>query len=686
MKNAETFKKSVSKINFRLLPLYIIFAAAMIVFLIKLVNIQITGADYYRSASSVTHTRRIVTEPVRGEIFDRNGVPLVTNEYSQALMLDYDALPSRPSEKNAAIAKLSRILQKNGCDINTVMPALGTYPHVAYDDEAMKDPYVRNRFTRFLKRYGLDTEITCIELYETLFGRLGLLDDSGEHIYDSNTEDMIIRVLYTLDVYDFAPDNPFVLVSEADLKLITEILEANCRGAYVKKLFKRVYHYPEAASNIIGRVGKIPSEKMDLYLAKGYSYDATVGLDGVEAAFEDILRGEEGVTVITEDEYGNITDSRTEKEAVPGKNVYLTIDIELQQTALASLEAQIKRIVDEAVRSGEPDSGEKADSGALSVVSLKGEVLALATYPTYDITRLGENYAEYAADPRKPLFDRSLFGNYQPGSTFKIATSVAGIESGTITPDTVIDDKGKYTFYEDYQPSCWYVRGHGKLNLEEAIGKSCNYYFFEVGRLTGIDTMNRYCSALGLGRHTGIELPETEGVLAGPEYAATVGDVWVPGDTLQAAIGQSKNAFSPLQLSCCVSTVLNGGSRYKATILYKTCNYSGSDEQKNNPVIIDGIDISEQTVAAVKRGMKNSKEWTSDTKNYKFDVGTKTGTAQTTKTNNNAVLVAFAPYDNPEYTIACVIENGAKGGNAARPVYDVISHIYGLDANGRPNK
>ena len=686
MKNGEIIKKSVSKVNFRLLPLYVIFAAAMVVFLIKLINIQITGADYYKSASSVTHTRRVTVEPVRGEIFDRNGVPLVTNACTEALLLDYEAMPSRASERNAAIAKLSGILRKYDCGVNTVMPTLGSYPHVAYDDEALRDASVRSRFTRFLTRYGFGTDIPCVELYEALFGKLGLLDDLGEHVYDSETEDVIIRVLYTLDVYDFAPGNPFVLADDAELKLITEILEANCRGVYVKKMFTRVYHYPEAASNIVGRIGKIPSDKIDLYLAKGYSYDATVGLDGVEAAFEDVLRGEDGVTVITEDEYGNIIESHTEKEAVPGKNVYLTIDIELQQTALSALEAQIKKIVAAARASGEPDSGEKADSGALSVVSLQGEVLALATYPTYDITKLGENYAEYSSDPRKPLFDRSLFGNYQPGSTFKLATTVAALESGTITPGTVIDDKGKYTFYEDYQPSCWYVRGHGRLDLLEAIGKSCNYYFFEVGRLTGIETMNRYCSALGLGKHTGIELPETEGVLAGPEYSATVGEIWVPGDTLQAAIGQSKNSFSPLQLSCYIATILNNGDRYKATILYKTCNYSGSDEQINYPKVTDSIEISDRTVAAVKQGMKNSKEWTSDTKNYKFDVGTKTGTAQTTKTNNNAVLVAFAPYDTPEYSIACVIENGAKGGNAAAPVYDVISHIYGLDSNGAPKK
>ena len=404
MKNDENTKKRISGISLRLLPLYLLYAAAIVFFLIKLINIQITGTDYYKSASSVTHTREVITEPMRGEIFDRNGVPLVTNVYSQVLLLDYDAMPARAAEKNEAIAKLSSILQKNGCEINTVMPTVGTYPHVSYDEEALKDAYTAARFRRFLSRYGYSADIPCIELYEVLFDRFGLTDGSGEHIYDNATEDTVIRVLYTLDAVDFAPGNPFVLVNDIDLKLITEVLEANCRGVYVKKVFDRVCHYPVEASNVIGRTGKIPSDKINEYLEKGYPYDATVGLDGAEAAFEDVLRGVPGITVITEDEFGNILDSRVEQEPVPGKNIYLTIDIELQKAALSALETQINKIVAAAIESGEPDTGEKANSGALSVVSLKGEVLALATYPTYDITKLGENYAEYAADERKTAF------------------------------------------------------------------------------------------------------------------------------------------------------------------------------------------------------------------------------------------------------------------------------------------
>jgi penicillin-binding protein 2 len=196
--------------------------------------------------------------------------------------------------------------------------------------------------------------------------------------------------------------------------------------------------------------------------------------------------------------------------------------------------------------------------------------------------------------------------------------------------------------------------------------------------------MNRYCTMLGLGEYTGIELPENKGILAGPEYKQSINKVWVPGDTLQAAIGQSDNSFNPLQLSSYISTIVNGGNRYKATVLYKVCNYSGSEEEVNGPQILNTAELNDMTIDAVKRGMRRSKELTSTTKFYNFPIGTKTGTAQTSKTNNNAVLVAFAPYDDPEIALSCVIENGASGVNAAAPVLKTISYYFGLDENGNP--
>ena len=681
MQNRELQKKR--RFNIRYIPLYVLYAAACTFFLIKLVNVQITGTDRYVKTMSMTHEREVTVQSMRGEIYDRNGVPLAINDYSQSLMLDYASLPTSDKELNGSLASLVSVIKDFGYETETVMPVTGTYPHIEYDEEALKTQTGKNRMYKFLTYHNIKTGVNCLDLYEEILKEYALLDENGEHIYDTFTEDQIVRIRYGLDVTNFAPDNPYRLVSDIDLKLATAVLESGSKGAYLKKEYTRTYGVPGVGSNVIGRIGKIPADKMDEYLAKGYAYDAVIGLDGAEAAFEEYLRGENGITVYVEDDYGNILDSYVKKEPVPGKNVYLTIDIELQAAAEKALEKQIKSIVAEARALGEENSGEKADSGALTVFSAKtGQVLALASYPTYDLSTFSEDYGSLASNPAKPLFDRAVSGTYQPGSTFKLATTVAGLMSRTITEFTRINDTGKYTYYKDYQPSCWRRGGHGELELIDAIGASCNYYFYETGRLTGIETLNKYCRQLGLGEYTGIELPESKGILAGPEYKETIGQRWNPGDTLQAAIGQSDNSFTPIQLSSYIAAAVNGGTRYKATILLKTCNYSGSDEQKNAPQVLGEVEIDENTADCVKRGMKRSKELTSSTKYYKFPIGTKTGTAQTSQTNNNAVLVAFAPYDDPEITLSCVIENGANGVNAARPVLDTISFYFGLDRDG----
>lgn len=669
----------------RYIILSAIFVLACLFYVVKLVNIQITGADYYVSSSNTTRTRQVVIQALRGEIYDRNGSALVTNAYTQTLQLDYNALPTGNTARNSAIAEVCGVLKDFGITPQTSMPIIGTYPNVSYDEEALSSSVTAAKFSTFLLRMNYKSNITCLKLYEQLLSDYGLVTGSGDYLYDNETQDLIIRVRYDLQVTNFAADNPYVLVKNASLDLITAVLEHSCRGIYIKKEFSRVYNYPGTASNILGRIGKIPAERLEEYLAQGYSYDAVVGLNGAEEAFETLLRGEDGIMVVEEDDYGNVINSYVKKEAVPGLDVYLTIDIGLQQKAEAELQRRIEEIVAAAVAGGQKNTGEDADSGALTVVNVNnGQVLALATYPSYDLSTFSENYAQLSTDEKKPLFDRSLFGSYQPGSTFKIATSVAALSSGTMTTRTEVTCIGKYTFYSDYQPSCWYKWGHGVLTISDAIGVSCNCFFFEAGRLTGINKLNEYCTSLGLGQYTGIELTESKGVLAGPDNAAEKGEIWNPGDTLQAAIGQSANAVTPLQLSAYIATVVNGGTRYKSTILYKTRTYSGSQETYNEPVVLNTVDISAEHLATIKQGMKNSKEWTVATKYYKFDVGSKTGTAQTTTEISNGVFTSFAPYSNPEIVVSCVIEKAMSGAKSAPAVFNVISYYYGLNEDGTP--
>lgn len=661
------------------------FFVACLLIVIRLVNLQITGADHYKESFNSTYIREEKIYAKRGEIYDRNGIALVKNDYSETVRLDYASLPSSNSARNASLAGIIGVLLDHGVKIETSMPVTGTYPHVEFDAEALESGSAQRGLERFLKAMNYRNDVSCINLFEGLLEDYGLISEEGEMLYSGEVCDLIIRIRYDLEVTYFAPDNPYTLAEDVSLELITSVLEANCRGVEIYRETSRIYTYPGVASNVLGIMGKIPEAELDEYLELGYGYDATVGIFGAEEAFESILKGKDGVRVIEEDEYGNVIRSYVKEEPIPGLDVYLTIDIDLQKHAEEALERSIKELVEKALASGEENTGEKADSGALTVVDpSSGQVLALASYPSYDLTTYYEDYSKLASDETNPLFDRALLGNYQPGSTFKIATGIAALCSGTVTTETTVYDTGRYEYYPDYQPSCWYRWGHGTVDIESALGHSCNYYFFDVGRKTGITTLNHYCTQLGLGCSTGIELRESTGTLAGPENAAENGVIWVPGDTLQASIGQSANAATPLQLASYISTVINGGTRYKSTVLYKTSTYSGKDEKLNQKEVLNTLDIPDEYVEAIRVGMKNSKEWTSATKRYKFDVGSKTGTAQTTANSNNAVFVAFAPYNDPEIVVSCVIEDGYSGSNASPATFSVISHFFNLNEDGSP--
>lgn len=659
------------------------FVLVCTIYVIRLVNLQITGVDRYTFTPSTTTVYRESIQALRGEIFDRNGVKLVANVCTYSIEFDYESLDASPSGKNAAIAEALSVLDGCGYEIKTDSPFSGTYPHVEYNDK-MELTRIKSRFDNFCRNAELEENVSCIDFYEYLLNRYRLLDSNGDFKIDARYIDLVVAVRYDMETCNFSPSSPYVLVSDAPSELITAVKEHGCHGVRTEVECSREYLFPGSASHILGRVGSIPAEDKEYYLAKDYSLDATVGVDGVEKAFEELLRGVDGVRVIETDENGNIVNSYVEKEAVPGKNVWLTIDIELQQAAEKALCENIAWVKEKGEATGEVNQGEKADSGAVTVINTNTfEVLAMASYPTYDLNTFGEDYSSLTSDEKKPLFNRALFGNYEPGSTFKIATAISALTEGTITASTTIYDSGKYEFYKDYQPRCWLHSGHGNVNVVSALGYSCNIFFYDVGRRLGINTLNSYCTKLGLGEYTGIEISESKGVLASPTSKEEMGGgIWLPGDTLQASIGQSLNAVTPLQLSSYISTVINGGTRYKCTLLYKTTLYSGEGEEYNAPVVLDSVNISEYNVNLIKKGMKMAKENTSTTKKYKFPIGTKTGTAQTSQDSNNALITAFAPYNNPEITVSCVIEQGFAGINAAPTVLKVISHYFNLNEDG----
>lgn len=673
------------------------FCITCLVFIARLVSIQIAGQDYYTETSGQkTYTRTEIIQAQRGNIYDCNGTALISNEFSYNLYLDAGSLPTAAEERNAILLNVVKIARENGAEEAFSLPENpfreenGT---VSLDSEFMETVYGR-RLTNLLtdlnfppKDDGTWEEEDLSDAYDALLLRYGIIDSEGEALYSAEDGALLFALRLDMELNNFSAAEPYTILTDISVELISQILEGSTRGVRVSSEAERVYHFPGVASHILGRVGRITAENAEYYEELGYSLDAIVGVDGAEKAFEEYLHGVDGELTIVEDGYGNVLEQYVSREPVAGQHVYLTIDIELQQAAEKALADNIAMIAENGAASGATLSGEDADAGALTAIDAKtGAVLALASYPTYDLSTFSETYADLVQDETSPLFNRALEGTYAPGSTFKPGVAAAALQEGIITPQTEIQDLGQYTYYADYQPRCWIyssrygMRTHGYVNVSEAIQVSCNYFFYEVGRQLTITKIDEYCEKYGLGQPTGIELSEKTGVLAGPAYREENGKIWYDGDTLQAAIGQSDHLFTPLQLSVYIATLLDGGDRMGAHILKETRDYFGNVLYQAEPEVIDSVQLDDIVVETVQNAMKDVTENGSAARvfvNYPISVGGKTGTAQVSEdSSDNATFIAFAPFDDPQIVATCVIEHGANGTDAGFAIRDLFNYYF----------
>jgi len=688
----------------RIVSLGAFFVVIAIVYIGRLLYLQVSGQDYYSmSTPTVYYTRKVAIQAQRGEIYDRNGKPLVTNEYTYDISIDYATKPKSGKELNdllvdiiTAAAKTGDALEKpkSSLDITVLDNGLDfSYP------DGFTDTVRGRRYKKLVSQLNVDEDASINDEARALMVYFGIMsreknEDTGKYetfynyTYPVAKELFLIRL--DMELSGFSAVQPYAIAEDASLPLITVLQEKYSRGFTVTTDYSRKYLYPGYASHILGRIGKIPSEQVDYYTEQGYPLDAIVGISGAEAAFEKYLRGIDGVMTITEDAYGNIVNTEVTTEPVPGSDVYLTIDIEMQMVAERALAENIFKIREDA-DPDKPLTGEDAEKGALTVLDVDTyEVLALCSYPTYNLGTFNEDFANLNSDELSPMFNRALDGEYAPGSTFKIGVAVAALSEEIITKETIIETKGIYTYYEsaNFTPRCWlYLMSegqsyHGEISVVEAIQESCNCFFYEVGRLLTISKMNEYCRHLGLGQPTGIELPERTGILAGPDYRAENGlGQWSPGDTIQAAIGQSDNQFTPLQISVYLATVLNGGTRYNASMLYQVRNYgTGEIIYDRTPVKADGIEISDEILETVKEGMRgvmDNGSAASVFSGYDISVGGKTGTAQVyTNKSDNGIMTAFAPFEEPEIVVTCIIEQGYGGTQAGYAVRDVFDYYF----------
>lgn len=681
--------------GWRYTALAVVLAVICLVYTARLVNLQIASRDQYAAVDEKTYSRTVPIQAHRGEIYDRNGVPLVTNVISYDLILDYAALPYGYAASNEVIlAALDAVADTGEGAKRTAVtfPFTGTYPDLNFDQSYFSNDTFLARHARILADNGCEEGISLEEQIEFFAKKYKLLDKDGNLVYDTETTTTLLAVRYDMEYKRFSTVEPYVLAEDVSLGLITCVKERRIEGADFREEVTRQYEFPGYASHILGRVGKIQSkESLEYYTALGYPMDAIVGISGVEQAFESYLHGEDGELTIVENEAGEIVDRYVSKEPVAGKNVWLTIDIGMQIAAEDALAENITYIHEKAAANPGDQDGEDAAAGALTAINVNtGDVYALASYPTYNLATFSADFAQLNSDPNRPMVNRALSGLYPPGSTFKIGVAAAALTEGIITPDTYIQTKGVYEYYApSYTPRCWYYlryrANHGTINVTKALQVSCNYFFYEVGRLLTIENMTRYMRSYGLGEKTGIELSEKVGVLAGPEYREQNGlEPWMAGDTIQAAIGQSDNQLTPLQLSVYLSTIANGGTRYGAHLLHSVRSFGDNAViHEHQPTVVSTAALSDRNYQTLMTALKSVTEDDGSAarifRDYAIEVGGKTGTAQVSKTkSDNAVFTAFAPWSAPEIAVSCIIEQGANGTDAGMAVREVFDYYFGL--------
>ncbi len=677
-----------------------VFVAVSLLYIFRLINLQVAGQDYYTMTTPIRQRQRTVAvRAMRGEIFDRNGKPLVTNKYSWEIRFDYGSFPRGTAEQNDTILGAFRKAEEYGFGDALKEPKYTPFTVRVADtgdlifgfDPGFAESSKYEKFKKLASEIGVKEDDDATGAASRFLKRYGLVDSDGIYRYGLNDSRRLFLYRLDMELSDFSAASPYTFLNDADVKLISALKEGEGRGIAPYRKYERVFHYPGYASHILGRIGRITAENAEYYTSEGYPIDAMVGTTGVEYSFEEYLHGTDGEMLITEDSYGNVISTEVTREPKAGHDVWLTIDIDVQMAAEDSLFRNIEEVRLESGGEG-THTGEDCHSGALSALDIKtGEVLALASCPTYNLASFSDDLPVLLEDENSPMLNRALEGTFQPGSTFKIGMAVGALDSGVIDENTMIKDEGVYEL-DGFQIRCWiyltYKLTHGWVNVVDAIEESCNYFFFEVGRRMTIETMNDYSKSFGLGQPTGIELNEKTGVLAGPEYVEENGlRPWAGGDTLQAAIGQSYNLFTPLQISVYIATVVNDGTRYAAHLLSRVTDYgTGAAVLEKKPEIMSQREIKEGVREIVMGAMKKVIEDGSVKElfeGFPITIGGKTGTAQVSvNKSENAIFTAFAPFDDPEIVVTSVIEHGSTGANAGRCVRDLIGYYYGVDMSG----
>ncbi len=666
------------QITIRIIALALVMFVITGVLSLRLVYLQlVNGEDYIASAQSQTSVRYNI-KASRGEILDRDGARMVSNELSYTVQFNY--YEWEKDRQNEVILRVCEILEESGIEHYDSLPMSKIFPLVyTYESEDSREAKALRAFAE--TELKLDELPSAAELFMLLLEEFEIPSN-----LPLPEQRRIMGVRYEMKLRDFGAYAPFTLAAGLDIDTAAHItqLYQSLPGVSIEADSTRFYE-TSAAAHLLGFVGPIYKEEYAELKNQGYGLNDILGKAGLEKALESYLHGIDGKETLVTDITGEVVQRYVSTPPQPGDNCFLTIDLDLQEVAEQALAETIEGIRARGAVS-RTGAGADAEGGAVVVIDVdSGEILAMASYPTYSLETYRADYNDLLQDPLTPMVNRATTGLYPPGSTFKMVTSVAALEEGIITPRTQIRDLGRYTYWDDYQPRCWIYkdtgRTHGLINVSEALKYSCNYFYYEVGRVMGIDTLKAWAEKLGLGQKTGVELGDRAGQIASPD---TIED-WEGGLVLQAAIGQSAHQFTPIQLANYVATIVNGGTRYQPHLLKKVMDYSLTETvEEIEPTVLDQIDLQESTIQAVKQGMRGvvTEDGTASSVflNYPIEVGGKTGSAQTRSGRSaHGVFVSFAPYDDPEIAVCVVGEHAGSGGSVAPVCVAIYNEYFGLN-------
>lgn len=639
----------------RLYVMIVISAILACILAVQSVNTQLVKGSYYRQIADNRMYNTTEIKAPRGEIVDRYGKTLVSNKAAYSIIINYKSKTKK--ELNNTLVSLLKICDENGYVYEDGMPISKSEPY-EYTFEEEKE----TKQLAWKKSMELDSWLSAQQVIEKLAEEYEV-----DLLLDTQTKRRLIGLRYDMQQCDFSRRNPYSFISDIDISLVSKIKENlnGLEGIEVVSEPVRQYTSSGIAAHILGQVGKINAEEYKQLSENGYGYNDTLGKDGLEKYLEPYLRGKDG-TQSNKVQINNEEVTLVENvPAVPGNRAILTIDSNVQAAAEDALATAVANM-----RAAGASQIQGAAAVAIEVNS--GEVLAIANYPTYDPAQFRKDYSKLINNPLKPMFNRAISGAYQPGSTFKPLTAIAGLEEGVISGNELIDCNGPYMFYApSYTPACWiyndYGGKHEHINVSKALEVSCNIFFFETSRRLGIEKLNDYGKQFGLGELTGIEIAgEEDGVLAGPQNREAAGGIWYPGDTIQASIGQSDNMFTPLQMANYIATVANGGTRYAPHLVKSIVSPDGLETVVSfEPKILNTVDINPENLKLVHAGMRSVVETTSKTsfETAKYNAAGKTGTAQTSLTKTpHSWFVSFAPAEKPQVAIAVVVEHGGING------------------------